>query len=76
MIKYAEAELKKHGMELFVEDDGEAEFPPKEQWSRDSWTRMKVELSNNFSRKKLDFILEMMKELRNNGDKDFQVKTK
>lgn len=40
-------------------------------WDSAYWTRMNVELSNNFSKEKLSHVIEVMKFLRAKGDKKF-----
>jgi len=70
--KYANDNLD----EFWVEDDGEADFPSKDKWDIDLWKSVCVDLEDNFSKKKFDFIIEVMKYLRKTGHPDFQVKIK
>ena len=44
ICKHAAAELTKLGLQLFESDDGETAIPPREEWTREAWTSMKVEL--------------------------------
>lgn len=59
---------------LFVEDDREFTFLPQVGWTRPYWTRMCVELSDNFSETKLKHIIEVMEFLRDKGDPKFVPK--
>jgi len=68
----AEAELGKQSTHLFEQEDGEAAFPARAEWTRDAWTMMKVELGDNFSRKKFDLLIEMQAHLRESGHPKFQ----
>jgi len=56
--------------ELF-DSDIEVKLLPQEEWKSTYWTKMCVELSNNFSKEKLAHILEVMTFLRKQGDKKF-----
>jgi F0F1-type ATP synthase assembly protein I len=68
--KYASDNLSK----FWVVDDGETSFPAQDKWDNDLWKLICVELEYNFSKKKFDFIIDIMDFLRNNGHPDFQVK--
>ena len=70
----ADAGLKKINIDLFEKDNNEFEFPSKEHWDKKLWQTLKVEMRDNFSHKKFDFILEMMGALRRKGDSYFQIK--
>ncbi len=54
--------------------DIEVEQLPQEEWGRNYWTQMCVELSNNFSKEKLTHIIEIMIFLREQKDPKFIVK--
>ena len=71
-VKYANDSLSN----FWVEDDGETDFPSKDKWDNDLWKLMCVELEYNFSKKKFDFIIDIMNHLRANGHPDFQPKEK
>lgn len=64
------------GSELFVEDDAETEFQSSGCWNRDYWIQMCVELSNNFSERKLRHLIEVMKYLRLKKDPKFMPRQK
>ena len=68
--------LLKLGSTLFEEEDGEFDFYQKDKWNRPYWTRMCVELSENFSEKKLRHVIEVMEFLRKQGDPKFTPKNK
>ncbi len=71
--EYADKEFKKQGVDFFVKDDGETDFPSKEKWNFNLWKSMRVDLEENFSKKKFDFIIEIMKHLRETGHPEFQA---
>ena len=70
----AAAGLKDLNIKLFEKDNGDFEFPSEEKWNKELWQTLKVEMRDNFSRKKFDFILDMMNSLRKKGDSYFQIK--
>ena len=65
-----------YNCKLFVEDDQDFMFLPKTEWTRPYWTRMCVELSNNFSEIKLKHVVEVMEFLRKKGDPKFIPKNR
>ncbi len=67
--EYASGKLS----DFWMDDDGETDFPPADKWDNDSWRLMCIELESNFSKKKFDFIVELMKHLRRSGHSDFQA---
>jgi hypothetical protein len=74
---YAEENLKKIGIDLFVEDDGESKFvESKDFWDKELWQELRIEFEYNFSRKKMELICILMKHLRDTGHPDFQIKKK
>ncbi|WP_319779964.1 hypothetical protein [Maridesulfovibrio sp.] len=56
---------------LFDADYGESEKLPQYAWSKPYWSRIRVELNNNFSKKQLGHVVEVMLFLREKGDKRF-----
>ena len=58
---------------IFQPDDGDWKCPKEDDWGFDAWTSMKVDLSANFSKEKLNLIQEMMAELRRAGNPRFQA---
>ena len=71
-VKYADENLSK----FWNEDDGETEFPKKDKWDNELWKTMCIEMEYNFSKKKFDFIIEIMHYLRDSGHPDFQYMPK
>ncbi|MBI9109963.1 hypothetical protein [Maridesulfovibrio ferrireducens] len=57
--------------DLYDEDDNDSNFLSEELWSREYWTEMRVGLSNNFSKKKLNHIITVMQHLRKKKDPKF-----
>jgi hypothetical protein len=56
---------------LFVDDNNMYLESDESKWNYVYWTMMCVELSNNFSRKKLEHIFEVMRVLRKKEDPKF-----
>jgi len=75
LAKYAKTELNNLGSQFFKGDDGESEFTEdKSCWNVELWESMRIELDYNFSEKKFNNIIHIMKHLRETGISDFQVK--
>lgn len=73
--RYANSEFNKKGMNFFSLDDGRTKFTENSAaWDVELWKTLRVEIEYNFSEKKIDYIIKVMKYIRNTGHKDFQVK--
>ncbi len=73
LTDYADKNFKNLGIDFWVKDDNETEFPRKEEWNKDLWNLICVRLDRNFSKKKFDFIIKIMKHLRETGHPEFQA---
>lgn len=72
--KYAEKELKKDCIQLFIEDNGETAFiDNNENWDKELWQIMRIEFEYNFSKLKFERIIAIMNHLRSQGHPDFVV---
>ena len=71
MCEYANEEFRKQGKEFWEKDDNKTEFPSKEKWDEDLWKLIRVRLERNFSKEKFDFLIEIMKYLRETGHPEF-----
>ena len=69
-------EIEALGSQLFDKDDGKTQFLKKNQWGREYWTTINVELSNNFSKEKLRHAVEVMIYLRDQGHPKFSPREK
>lgn len=66
--------FKKHGKDLFSEDNGRLQPIPKEEWTIDFVHEIKAALLTNFSREKIALALDVIRYLRSQGNKKFQIK--
>ena len=72
-LNYAARELSNNNIELFDEDNGDMDFNTlKENWNTDLWQTARSKLKYNFSKEKAEFIIKIMKHLRQNGNPEFQ----
>lgn len=66
--------FKEHEKDLFSEDDNRITSTPKAEWSPEFVTKLKASLRLNFSREKIALALEVIRYLRSQGNKKFQIK--
>jgi len=64
------------GQDLFVPDDGCLPFLPKTEWNPEYFRRIRAALITNFSKEKLERADAVIKYLREQGNPDFQIKSK
>ncbi len=57
--------------QLFDPDDGQTAFAKDQNWTSQYWTEVCVELSNNFSKEKLNHAIAVMKDLREKQNSRF-----
>ena len=72
-IKYVKEAISKDFEPLFVDDDEAIDFLPEEEWSNDLWSRMCISLEHKFTKKKLNYIVEIMRHLRDDGHPEYQI---
>ena len=73
--RYANNELKKLSKSLFDQDDEKTKISePKSSWNKELWENLRVEFEYNFSERKFDYIIEIMKFLREQGHSDFTIR--
>ena len=75
IIREIEPNLLQNGLVLFEEENNEFKFPSQDDWNKQLWQSLKVEMRYNFSMGKFNQIIEVMKFLRKKGDEFFQIKT-
>lgn len=74
LANHADKELAKLGVALYQEDDGGSHYlDNRSQWNKDLWGNLRIDFEYNFSRKKLEQIIEVMEYLRKEGDLYFQI---
>jgi len=72
-LNYAAGELSNNNIELFDEDNSDMDLnTPKENWNTDLWQTTRSKLKYNFSKEKAEFIIKIMKYLRQKGVPEFQ----
>jgi hypothetical protein len=74
VAQYAHQVLSQSGRSLYQADDGNWQLPSDPSlWTEDLWRELQIELTDNFSREKLDAMEELMLFLRKSGHPKFQV---
>ncbi|EHR41415.1 hypothetical protein [Alishewanella jeotgali] len=74
---YADSVLASNGLSLFNEDNKDSRFiSDSNSWDKKLWTDLRIELEYNFSRKRFNNIVTVMKHLRESGHPDFQPRIK
>lgn len=66
--------FKEHEKDLFSEDDNRITSTPKDEWSPEFIIKLKASLRLNFSREKIALAVEVIRYLRSQGNKKFQIK--
>lgn len=66
--------FKEHEKDLFSEDNNRITSTPKAEWSPEFVNKLRASLRLNFSREKIAFTLEVIRYLRSQGNKEFQIK--
>lgn len=58
-------------VEIYLADNAEFDFLSSEDWSKEYWSKLRLHLNLNFSKEKLEHILNVMLFLREKGDSSF-----